>query len=128
MSGGAGAGTAGAGAAATADGGGGALVEFRKVSVGESRLWQTRRIRHADLNRLHLRSMESILDPTVSAESIIGMYVGHSKLDLSRVILPASIFPPPPTGQRSNESKSLLLFWIVCIPKQAAAEADARRR
>lgn len=52
---------------------GGGQVEFRKVAVGESRLWQTRRIRHADLNRLHLRSVESILDPTVSADSIIGV-------------------------------------------------------
>lgn len=71
-----GAATAAGGAAATAaaDGGGGTQVEFQKVAVGESRLWQTRRIRHADLNRLHLRSVESILDPTVSADSIIGMY------------------------------------------------------
>ncbi|CAM9218398.1 unnamed protein product [Ectocarpus fasciculatus] len=52
--------------------GGGAEVLFRKVIVGESRLWETKRIQHADLNRLHLRSIESILDPTVSADSIIG--------------------------------------------------------
>ncbi|CAM9666240.1 unnamed protein product [Ectocarpus sp. 4 AP-2014] len=52
--------------------GGGAEVVFRKVAAGESRLWETKRIQHADLNRLHLRSIESILDPTVSADSIIG--------------------------------------------------------
>ncbi|CAM9751115.1 unnamed protein product, partial [Ectocarpus sp. 8 AP-2014] len=52
--------------------GGGAEVVFRKVAAGESRLWETKRIQHADLNRLHLRSIESILDPTVSTDSIIG--------------------------------------------------------
>lgn len=58
--------------------GGGAEVVFRKVAVGESRLWETKRIQHADLNRLHLRSIESILDPTVSADSIIGETHPHT--------------------------------------------------
>ncbi|CAB1120026.1 unnamed protein product [Ectocarpus sp. CCAP 1310/34] len=52
--------------------GGGAEVVLREVAAGESRLWEPKRIQHADLNRLHLRSIESILDPTVSADSIIG--------------------------------------------------------
>lgn len=51
---------------------GAAQVVFREVAVGESRLWETKRIQHANLNRLHLRSIECILDPTVSADSIIG--------------------------------------------------------
>lgn len=56
----------------SAGGAGGARVVFREVSTGESRLWETKRIQHANLNRLHLRSIECILDPTVPADSIIG--------------------------------------------------------
>ena len=62
--------------AGDAGGGGAAPVVFRKVPVGESRLWETKRIHHADLNRLHLRSIECILDPTVPADSIIGGSLG----------------------------------------------------
>lgn len=58
--------------AGDACGGAEAPVVFRKVTKGESRLWETKRIHHADLNRLHLRSIECILDPTVPADSIIG--------------------------------------------------------
>lgn len=86
----------GAAASAAGDCGDGAQVEFRKVSLGESRLWQTRRIRHADLNRLHLRSMESILDPTVSADNIIGAYVCMIRPRYNymfSLVLPASLIP-----------------------------------
>lgn len=63
---------AGAGATGAAEGGdGGAQVVFRKVAVKDSSLWETKRIQ-PDMNRVHLRTMEAILDPTVSADNIIG--------------------------------------------------------
>lgn len=52
-------------------GSGAKKVSFRKVTVGESSLWETKRIQ-PDLNRVHLRTIEAVLDPTVSAEQIIG--------------------------------------------------------
>eukprot|EP00752_Nemacystus_decipiens_P006167 g5564.t1 len=55
-----------------AAGASGARVVFREVTAETSRLWETKRIQHANLNRLHLRSIECIVDPTVSADSIIG--------------------------------------------------------
>lgn len=61
--------------AGDAGGAGEAPVVFREVTKGESRLWKTKRIHHADLNRLHLRSIECILDPTVPADNIIGGYL-----------------------------------------------------
>lgn len=56
---------------------GGARVVFREVAAGESRLWETKRIQHANLNRLHLRSIECILDPTVLADTVIGELHQH---------------------------------------------------
>ena len=51
---------------------GGARVAFREVAAAaETQLWETERARQPDLNRLHLRSLESILNPTCSADSII---------------------------------------------------------
>ncbi|CAN0156841.1 unnamed protein product, partial [Laminaria digitata] len=51
---------------------GGARVAFRELAAaGETQLWETERARQPDLNRLHLRSLEAILKPTCSADSII---------------------------------------------------------
>ncbi|CAM9761502.1 unnamed protein product [Scytosiphon promiscuus] len=65
-----------AGAAGAVEGGGGGeggaqQAVFRKVTVGESSLWETKRIQ-PDLNRVRLRTTETVLDPTVSADHIIG--------------------------------------------------------
>ena len=49
-----------------------ARVVFRELAAaGETQLWETERARQPDLNRLHLRSLEAILSPTCSADSII---------------------------------------------------------
>lgn len=51
-------------------------VRFEEVtSASASRLWETERVRHADLNRLHLRSLEVILNPTCSANDIMSAVI-----------------------------------------------------
>lgn len=73
-----------------ADAVGGARVVFREAAIGDSRLWETKRIQHANLNRLHLRSIECILDPTVSADSIIGGSRKHRLSTSCTLYLPSS--------------------------------------
>lgn len=48
-------------------------VVFQELAdpAAESQLWKTERVRHTDLNRLPLRSLEAILNPAFSAADII---------------------------------------------------------
>lgn len=116
---------------------GGARVAFRELeAAGETQLWESERARHPDLNRLHLRSLEAILNPTCSADSIISAVAYGATSQGLRVTqrdeghivaqrVEAPYLASFSTGRRRNSIGAEREEWRVFVAKLGVSKGTA---